>query len=438
MVEDRPDNGAGKPPETISKLDSARLRLCAFLDTHPNSTIEEIDIQEGKRLGIKKPWGEEAIVIYLPDELDVLADALNNLYLPDYFSAIWHKDSKDFEVIWTAYPLGGPFEEVKTRKFLFQHQSVEHECEFGRSSDRLLLIAEHAAPVSLSRTGHRNLFSFSQYVRQQKSKSEPDTPEPPLGEPVSFWIRNVEWDDDRVLSLANHLNFYMTYYDSRSPAILVHPPKAEPAEPRTRYIIGDFPERLDGRVIEDDLLNLWAASQVGDAGRRFVYCYRIIEYASHAYVDREARVQVLKLLSAAHALADTSGLADQVIAATLSSKAEEVQRVHMLLKGAVDFDLLWREIEKNRWAFTKEEQFDGGFTLPALLSAEATKSTFKTNGLVAFANLARQIRNHLSHGRDRTTQTSITPTVANSHRLGPWASAMSVVAGEVINFKHIM
>ena len=184
-------------------------------------------------------------------------------------------------------------------------------------------------------------------------------------------------------------------------------------------------------------MQLWSASREGDAGRRLIYCYRIIEYASHAYLDREARIQIRRLLSAPHALSDITSLADRVTAAALSSKAEEIQRVVMLLKDAVDPDLLWREINQNRSYFTKEAIFVGGFSLPPLISEDTTQSAFAVNGLTAFATSARHIRNHLSHGRDRTTQTTIAPTIANFHKLEPWVSALSVVAGEVINFKHI-
>ena len=438
MVEDKPENGVGKPPETLSELEAAQRELRAFLDAHPNSAIEEVDGEKGKQLGVKSAWGEDAIVIYMPDDLGPMAEALNNVYLPERFTAIWHKDKNELEVIWTAFPLAARLDELKTRKFRFQYDGVEHECEFGPSSDRLLLIAEHAAPVAISDTGHRNLFSFHAYMRRQKTRDNSDTEEPLPGEPISFWIRNLEWDEDRVLHLAHHLNFYMTYYDSISPTILVHPPKTEAAKPRTRYIIGDFPQQFDGREIEDDLLLLWAASRQGDEGRRFGYCYRIIEYASYAYVEREARLQVRRLLAAPHALGDVSGLADRVIAATLSSKAEDAIRAEMLLKDAVNPDLLWREIDQNREAFIAEVNFDGGFKLAPLIGEGATQSSFAVNGISTFAHAARHIRNHLSHGRDRTTQASIMPTVGNFHKLAPWASAISVVAGEVINFKYIL
>lgn len=431
-------NGADEPAEATSELERARNRLRPFLEAHPYSTIDEIDSGEGKLLGINKPWGEDALVIFLPDDLDAIADALNNLYLPERFTAIWHKDQKEFEIIWTAFPLSAQLDEVKNRKFLFHFDSKEHECQFSRSSDRLLLIAEYAAPVALSLTGHRNLFSYRRYVERQKSGNEDGSPVPALGEPISFWIKNLEWDEDQILSLVRHLNFYMTYYDNKVPKIFIHSSKEEAAEPRTRYLIGNFPQRLDARKIEDDLLQLWAASREGDAGRRFIYCYRIIEYASHAYVDREARSQVRRLLSAPHALSDVAGLADRVVAAALSSKAEEIQRVANLVKDAVDPDLLWREINLNRSSFSRETTFDGGFTLPALIDADTTQNGFAVNGITGFVTSARHVRNHLSHGRDRTTQASIAPTVANFRKLEPWVSALSVVAGEVINFKHIL
>ncbi len=119
MQEDHTANDPGGPPNMTAELEAARQRLRPFLDAHQNSTVEEMDSQTGPRLGIKRPWGEDGIAIYLPDNLDAIADALNNLYLPDRFTAIWHKDSKDFEVIWTAYPLSESLETVGLESFNF-------------------------------------------------------------------------------------------------------------------------------------------------------------------------------------------------------------------------------------------------------------------------------------------------------------------------------
>lgn len=425
------------PATETSELERVRNQLRPFLEAHPYSTVDEIDSGEDKLLGINKPWGEDALVIFLPDDVDAIADALNSLYLPERFTAIWHKDQKKLEVIWTAFPLAASLKEVKNRKFSFHFDSKEYECQFSRSSDRLLLIAEYTAPVGQSSTGHRNIYSFHRYAKRQDSGDENGSPARSLGEPISFWIGNLEWDEDQILRLVRHLNFYMTYYDNMAPNILIHFPKEEAAKPRTRYLVDKFPERLDAREIEDDLLILWTATREGDAARKFIYFYRIIDYASHAYVDRDARIQVQRLLSAPHALSDAPGLADKVIAAALASKADEVQRITMLLKDAVNPNLVWREIDQNRASFSGEITFDGGFVLPPIISQDTTESSFAPSGLNTVTSSARMIRNCLSHGRDRTTQASIIPTVANSRRLEPWVSVLSVVAGEVIIFKHI-
>ena len=100
--------------------------------------------------------------------------------------------------------------------------------------------------------------------------------------------------------------------------------------------------------------------------------------------------------------------------------------------------IYYREINLNRSSFIRETTFDGGFTLPPLIDADTTQNGFAVNGITGFATSARHVRNHLSHGRDRTTQAPIAPTVANFRKLEPWVSALSVVAGEVINFKHIL
>ena len=430
-------NGAGTALTVIAALEQARIRLQPFLDAHPYSTVDEFDSGNGWVICIRKPWGDESLVIFIPNDLDVFADALNNIYLPERFTAIWHKDKKELEIIWTAFPLFAPYDEVAGRQFKFHFDSKEYDCEFSRSSDRLLLIAEYSAPVAMSTTGHRNLSSYNAYTQRQEHETEVGSRVPPTGEPVSFWVRNVEWDDDKVMHLVRHLNFYMTYYDDKAPKILIHNLAEEAAIPRTRYLVGKFPKRIDAREVEVDLLHLWGATRDGDAARRFVYCYRIVEYASHTYLDRDVRMQVGKLLSAPHALSDISDLTDRIVSATLASKADDSSRIGMLLKDAVDPNLIWAEVDQNRSSFEEETIFDGGFTLAPTITPGANQSGFSVTGISSFANSIRAIRNHLSHGRDKATRTSITPTAANFAKLEPWVSALSVAAGEVINFKHI-
>jgi hypothetical protein len=74
-----------------------------FLNANRLTTIDEIGPAEG--CYITKPWGDASVAIDIPRDAAGLADALNKVVLPRRFSAIWHSDTKDFEVIWTAFKL---------------------------------------------------------------------------------------------------------------------------------------------------------------------------------------------------------------------------------------------------------------------------------------------------------------------------------------------
>jgi len=190
--------------------------------------------------------------LYLSD-IDDLVRALNDVYLPEQFSAIWHRDTKDFEVIWTSQPLPSNVADIAERNFTFRFKNTEYKCEFGRSSDRLLILARNFITTGASSTQFRNLPSF------QVSLNIPEELEPLsfIGEPRSFWIRNVYINIDDMLDIVNHLNFYMTYYDTRSPTILVHSSQSEneATRPQARYISSKFPSSITVREIDDNLLH---------------------------------------------------------------------------------------------------------------------------------------------------------------------------------------
>lgn len=422
------------------KIEDAKAQLHPFLESHPDVGIEyrEVGRKSETQLCITKPWGEDGLVISLPEDIETFSETLNSILLPERYTAIWHKDTKDFEIIWTALLLSEEIEDIKNREFLFSLDSKEYKCSFGRSSERLLTLASQTIPIAMSHTEHRNLMSFRYYVEQKESKKSSTSSVVPIGEPYSFWIRNVEWDEDRVLQLVRHLNFFLTYYDRESPHILVHTPPDKKASKQPRYLTGAFPNHIDTHAIADDLLQLWIASREGDAARRFIYSYRIIEYASHAYLDIEARRKVHRLLAEPHAQSDLGALTNKVVSTALMKTMDDVQKMSNLLNDIVSTESLWREVERHRSTFTNNVIFDGGFTLKELIDDSATLETFKTNGILTFLNRARSIRNHLSHGRDKSTQATITPTIANFRQLEPWTAAISVLAGEILILSDLL
>jgi hypothetical protein len=376
----------------------------------------------------------------IPADDAALREALNALYLPERFTAVWHKDSKDLEVIWTALPVAPAWKDIPGRSFKFRVAGKEYDCEFSKSSDRVVHIAAAFRPLTASDTRFRNLESFRTHaVLVGRHSADPERHPAPYTEPKSFWIKNVEWDEDAVLALANILNFYLTYYDAISAYVVIHAPAdTDKLAPQTRFPAGTFPKQIDARPVDDVLLQLWMASKKGDPASRFLYGFRIIEYASFTFLDSKARSEIRKILAAPNAMDEIAAVTERVVEALQKSTLDDFPKCEALLEATVNPALLWREISANMAAFSETITFDGGFVLKPLVSADATATTFATKGIQNFHRSIREIRNALAHGRDVRTAGVITPTVRNFRKLTPWVTLISVAAGEVMLLRNVI
>ena len=249
--------GTESQPKTGHTNDQLSTIFADFLAGNPLSKIKRQAFEKDgpKQAIIEKPWGDSSLAIIIPDDPTSLASTLNNLRLPSRFSAIWHQDTKDLEIIWTANPLIPDAQEVSRRTFNFKYRTKEYACEFGPSSAGLKTLAMSLRQIGQSETGFRNTPSF----RLEGAQGH------------SFWIRNIEFDEDQLLEFAPILNFYMTYYDSKTPHIFIHsPPKGSTNfKPQSRYVKGKFPKNIVAKEIDSNITHFWEASRYGDPARRF-------------------------------------------------------------------------------------------------------------------------------------------------------------------------
>lgn len=424
-------------PDSGSDLQAVQEAFASFLANNPASKIVASE-NPAFVACILNPWDDESLALdILVDHAD-LAEALNNLYLPWRYSAIWHRDTKSLEVIWTTFTLPSTWKDIPGREFVFSFKGIDYNCHFTTSSNRLLTIALSFRPISSSGINFRNLVPYRFHMVDKPREIEAGNLAPDTS-PLSFWIKGVEWNDDEILVLINHVNFYLKYYDAISPTVLVHSAKeSEPSSPQTRFSFGDFPKHIDGREVDDVLLTLWEASLKGDPARKFLYCYRIIEYASFYYLDSKTKNEVRKILATPHARSDISSITEQVIDSLQKSKLEDFQRCEALLVETVKPSFLWREIKANLDSFKSVTKFDGGFDLKPLVSGDATESTFEARGMENFHRSIRELRNALSHGKDTKSAGVITPTSGNFSKLTPWVSLISVAAAQVMLFKNLL
>jgi hypothetical protein len=413
-------------------LDEAKLALAPFLERNPGSSVDLFGSAD--RICVFKPWNEDSIILQLPaDGGAQLVEALNNLLFPERFTAVWHSDTKDFEIIYTAFPLTGTQTDMKGRNFSFGFKDRDYLCEFKESSERLGVIAGAAIFTGPSTTEHRNLQSF-QWSFWAKDGTLASFKSVPFA-PISFWVHDFEWEEDLAVELVRHLNFYMTYYDTFSPKIELHPPKQVSVyNARERYIAKKFPTDIRGAELNSNLLHFWVASRGGDIFRRFLYCYQIIEFSSFYFIEDSIKRAVRKALLTPHFKDEMDALIIKIIDHVQESKVWEGTKMDALL-GEVNCELVWNEVEKNRDYFTKALPFDGGFVLAPLIAEKATFDTFKHDWSKKFGGVIRPIRNALSHGKEPTKGAVIAPTHENLAQLQPWAGLMSVVAGEVIVYQ---
>lgn len=422
-------------PVSAAMID-AKARFSEFLERNPKSILEEIEAPDGKKqFRIARPWGDESVAIVLPEDHDALATVLNKLLLPERFAAVWHSDTKRLEVVWTAFRLSASQREIFGRKFQFTFKGKKHDCAFDKSSERLNKVARYTLPQGMSDTNHRNMQSFYHHALGDPQMIEALA----LEEPKSFWINNVTWNENKVIELAQNINFYLTYYDDSSPSIVIFPPpfQSNSTARRTRYIHGNFPSTVKCNGLNDNLIGFWSAADTGNPLMRFILYYRIIEYASHHYVDEDVKAAIRKLLSNP-SIGDKIAEAIESITDIVSVKRnEDIPKFKGLISKCLDPKLLWREAVANRAVFSKETRFEGDFVVKALLHEDEKEAAFCQNGLDRFCDLTRRIRNALSHGRDQETGGVIAATTRNYQLLRPWVHLMGTAAGEVVIYKDI-
>lgn len=113
------------------------VELATFFSSNPEASYERREVGGL----ITRPWNDSTLALRVAGEEEQLIEALNTVYLPPRFTALWHKDSRDLEIIW------GPVatdDVLRSRSFDFRFNNEVVRCEFGDVSERLLLIADAA------------------------------------------------------------------------------------------------------------------------------------------------------------------------------------------------------------------------------------------------------------------------------------------------------
>lgn len=423
-----------------SSVDEIKNHLESFLKDNPYSDV--VEDSEGA-LSVLKPWGDPAVSIEIPSSPDKKASLftiLNNCILPEKYSAIFHKDTACLEVIWTSYRLNAASAETADRSFVFNFNGHAHNCRFGASTESLLGIAACSSPTSNSTaTNYRNLLSF--IMREQSSDVDKTSATArTLDVARSFFVQTngISWPE--IDKLIVHLNAFMSYYDSKTPQILIHEPVEKPYDPRDRYLHGRFPEEINGREIDENALAFWREATLSNNEiMRFLTCYRIIEYLAFNFIEVQTRSKIRRILSMPHASSELDRVMSSVVEAlSIKNATEDIPKALQLVSSTINMEFVWSEIDRHRDFFCKDTEFDGGYCVKKLIANGDNFETFSNNGVRSILDRLRGIRNALSHGQDQQTRSVIRPTARNNLIIRPWLNLIEIIAAEAMLCRDVV
>lgn len=420
------------------KATTLEKQLEPFLKQNPYSKIQK----KGKTYYVTNPWDDESLsfAVERDSQADLIA-ALNNLILPLRFTALYHTDSNTMEYIFT---LLGKNSFYLSRQFEFTIDGKTYYCRFKDASERLLLLSKLFRPTGEeSTTEYRNLMLLGLYMR-------PEPKEPSMLEehffkdflkerkPVSFFVSGFEkFEEDRIVEISKHLNFFMPYYDRKSGLILIHPAKSEKPEPvdQLQFVEMDFPKKLSCSHKDRFLVDLaLAANEVAETRLKFLYYYQILEYAAFYYVDTDIKRRILQVIAAPDIHVNPDKHISRLLDAVTDIRQSDEAKLNKVVETQCTPDIVWRELQQNLSYFYKRQEFEGGFVIEPFISEDMTLESFATMWIPKTPDILRKIRNALVHGRESRLGVVIAPTQDNDARIKPWIPVIRRIAEQVIIF----
>lgn len=392
--------------------------------------------KKGKYFYLFKPWNDDSVAFILKPGSELIG-ALNNLILHPRFKAIYHRDSKTMEFIYTVLDTDDP---CFKREFKFVLSGKTYTCRYGEASKELLTLSRQFRRTGKeSGTEYRNLLLLREYVQSQ-SKKRSTSEEAFLGmEPISFYVSGfTKFNEDRIVEVSKHLNFFMQYYDRESPYIVIRSPESESMDESTQSRIPEiaFPETITTKHLDPFLLDLALTANTTTTSRLiFIYYYQIIEYSAFYYMDAKTRTELFKIINSPDIQANADSYIPRILdAINVGVHQEEVTKIESVVKSTCSLETLWKEIERNMSYFTTKQEFDGGFVIEPLIPENCTEEFFCGNWNPKITTTLRHIRNALVHGREKKSIHVITPTGRNDLLIRPWASIAQCIAEQVIIF----
>lgn len=395
-----------------------------------NSSVNVVT--ETEHLNIENLWADSTFMCRFSNNEDF--SSLANVFLPAELAALYHSDTKTIEFIYA--PIDKDHKLI-SRKFNFYYKGIEFTAEFKEPSEALVLLATAFREVGLgSSTNYRNLVKFRDFY---KKDTMPNFVKNYFGEKVPI-VFSISGDFDALeldfVSFSKNLNFYLDFYDRKSPWILIYEQDRE-AETYNLpcYSNGDeFPSTLNTREIDPVLVDLFGVAKMTSNSRlKFLFYFQVLEYCSYYHLTEEFKKKLTNIIKRPDLLVNSSyygKLITEEFKDNFKMNDDSVKLEKLIVEYVV-FDDIKMEIQDNAEYFKKDIVFDGGFVIGGLISNIEELNSPPKQILKTIKTNIEKIRNVLVHIRESRENKIILPTKRNTNLLLPYLHLVKRIAEKV-------
>lgn len=426
-TEDQPTSEVASQPQFQD------IHLKEFQENNPHCKIA---IEEDS-LVLQNPWGsDDSRLSFELTDIEIIEE-LNSIVFNPQFDAIIHQDRNEVEFIYGyIHPDKEPWKSHLNRQFNIHFSGTDFECRFAEPTERLFKIASRVRRFP-SDSGERVVPQLMYFRDSQRLDDLPPRATEYFSKrvPRSFFLKT----GNPILSIdleetARHINFLMHYYDRRSPVIEMRidseETSCENVRPK-RFCEGEFPTSFAMNKIDDFILQLIEVARNTTPRFAFIYYFQIIEYAGFYFIDEKVKKTLRHLLKDPTLVTCPDTKIHELFAAFSDLAHNDDGRMKKVIEECCDPAVLWQDIENDRVFFSSQIIFDGGFTLPPLISNDSTKDSWSTMWMPKLYDQLTKIRNCLVHAREKRHSNVISPSKANNCRIERYLPLIARLAEQI-------
>jgi hypothetical protein len=400
--------------------------LEAFQKNNPGAKI----VEETEHYNIDNLWNDDTFRARFKKTEDF--SSLETIFLYHEFAAIYHKQAKFIEYIFTPLDSQHP---LISRKFSIFYKGVEFVAEFSEPSEAFKLIANAFTELKPpSNTNYRNIDRFRNFYKKDTLSASSIKAFYNKKSPVMFKLSgDFDAIDLDLVGFSKNVNFYLEYYDRKSPYILMFEKEPETYSVPCYNTKSGFPETINTKKIDPVLVDLFEVARVTNNNRLcYLFYYQVLEYCAYYYFSQDINGKLTKILKQPDLLMNVSGYGKSIVdllKPELSIKDEI--KVQNLIGEFIVINDIHHELEENIDYFCKDIIFDGDFVIKKLFNSAEELQNQPVGLVKEIKQNIEKIRNVLVHIRESRENKVILPTKRNSNLLIPYLHLVKRIAEKI-------